>query len=206
MLYYTGQRYSEVTSQCKKCNSQATDSGGYLSIPEADIVVERPKLVYNVRFPPPSCCKTAFACILLHLRAGRKAKMPAYVRESCEGKNPTQAVVQRLANEQSSYACVALGPFRGAVCWRLLSLSPLSPFPSFHFSLSSPPPLSVLFSKTNLGKRAPGKQPHRWYGGHLGSICGLWTRVKHFCCTKKPRNLSSGEAKMQKPTKSTEFR
>ena len=65
------------------------------------------------------------------------------------------------------------------------------------------PPLSVLFSKTDLGKRSPGKQPRGWYGGHLGSICGLWTNVKHLCCAQKPPNRSSGEAKTQKPTKST---
>jgi hypothetical protein len=60
-----------------------------------------------------------------------------------------------------------------------------------------------LFPKTDLGKRAPGKKPYEWYGGHLGSICGLWARVKHFYCAQKPRNRSSGEAKTQKPTKST---
>jgi hypothetical protein len=59
------------------CNSQATGPGGYPSIPEADTVVERPNLVQNVRIPPSSCCKTAFACILLHLRAGRNPKMPS---------------------------------------------------------------------------------------------------------------------------------
>ena len=115
----------------------------------------------------------------------------------------TQALVQRVAYEQSSYARAALGPFRGAVCWRLFSLSPLSPLPSFSFLSLPSPPLPVLFSKTDLGKRAPGKQPHGWYGGHLGSICGLWARVKHLYCAQKPRNQSSGEAKTQKPTKST---
>ena len=60
--------------------------------------------------------------------------------------------------------------------------------------LSSSLPLSsFLLSKTDLGKRAPGKQPHEWYGGYLQSICGLWARVKHF----------SVEAKIKKPTKST---
>ena len=69
----------------------------------------------------------------------------------------TQALVQRVAYEQSSYAP---GPFGGAVCWRLFSLSPLSPLPSFYFLFLLSPPLSVLFSKTDLRKRAPGRQPH----------------------------------------------
>jgi hypothetical protein len=51
-----------------------------------------------------------------------------------------------------------------------------------------------------LGERAPGKPPHGWYGGHLCSICGLWTRVKHLYCAQKLQNRSSGEAKTQKPT------
>ena len=111
--------------------------------------------------------------------------------------------MQRLANEQSSYERAALGPFRGAVCRRLFSLSLLSPLPSFSFLSLLSPPLPVLFSKTGLGKRAPGKQPPGWYGGHLGSSCGLWARVKHLYCAQKPQNRSSGEAKTQKPTKST---
>ena len=57
-------------------------------IPEADTAVERPNLVQKGKIPPSSCCKIAFACILLHLQAGKKAKtMPRlleYVRESCE--------------------------------------------------------------------------------------------------------------------------
>jgi hypothetical protein len=82
--------------------------------------------------------------------------------------------------------------------------SPLSPLPSFSFLSLLSPPLSVLFSKTDLGKRAPGKQPHGgWYGGHLESICGLWARVKHHYCAQKPPNWSSDDAKTQKPTKST---
>ena len=91
--------------------------------------------------------------------------------------------------------------FAGASSPFLLSL----PFLLFLFYLSSllSPPLSVLFSKTDLGKRSPGKQPRGWYGGHLGSICGLWVRVKHLCCaqTQKHPNRSSGEAKTQKTNK-----
>ena len=158
-------------------------------------MVERPNLVQNGQIQPSSCCKIAFAGILLHLRAGKKAKMHRLRRRIVRRKKPNQALVQHLANEQSLYARA----------WRLFSLSPLSPLPSFPFSpppLLSPP-LSVLFSKTDLGKRAPGKQPHGWYGGHLGSICGLCARVKHLCCAQKPPNRSSGEAKTQKPTKST---
>ena len=90
------------------------------------------------------------------------------------------------------------GLFAGASSPFLLSL----PFLLFLFSLLSSPPLSVLFKKKNdLGKRAPGKQPHGWYGGHLGSsICGLWARVKHLYCAQKPRNRSSGEAKQNAKT------
>jgi hypothetical protein len=36
--------YSEVTSLCQKCNSQATGPGGCPSIPEADTMVERPNV------------------------------------------------------------------------------------------------------------------------------------------------------------------
>jgi hypothetical protein len=73
--YEVGQ-YSEVTSRCQKCNSQATGTGGHPSIPEADTVAERPNLVQNGQIRLSSCLKTAFVCILLHLRAGGKAKMP----------------------------------------------------------------------------------------------------------------------------------
>jgi hypothetical protein len=112
-----------------------------------------------------------------------------------------QTLVQRLANEQSSYsrAALRLRQFRGAVCWRLFSLFRLSPLSSFLFFTLPPPPLSVsaLFSKTDLGKRAPGKQSHGWYWGHLGSICRLWLRMKHLYFAQKPQNRSSGEAKTQ---------
>ena len=71
--------------------------------------------------------------------------------------------MQRLANEQSSHARAALGSSRGAVCWRVFSLSPLSLLPSFSFLSLLSPPLSVLFKKNDLRKRAPGKQPLGWY-------------------------------------------
>ena len=58
----------------KKNNFQATGPGGCLSIPEADTMVERPNLVQNEQILPASCLKTAFACILLHWRAGKKSK------------------------------------------------------------------------------------------------------------------------------------
>ena len=85
------------------------------------------------------------------------------------------------SNDQSSYASASLGPFRGAVCWHLLSsLSPLSLLPFFFFlSLTSPPP-SVLFSKTDSGER------------HLRSICRLWAHAKHLYCAQKHRKRPSG--------------
>ena len=101
---------------------------------------------------PSSFLKTAFACILLHLRAGKKAKMPHLRRRIVRGKKKTiRSLVQRLANDQSSYARAALGPFRGPVCWRLFSLSPLSPLPSFSFLSLRSPPFPVLFSKPIWG-------------------------------------------------------
>jgi hypothetical protein len=77
---------AKLPRNVKKCNFQATGPGGYLSIPEVDIVVKRPNLVQNGQNLPSSCLKTAFACIFLHLRAGKqeKQKCPAYVGESCE--------------------------------------------------------------------------------------------------------------------------
>ena len=62
-----------------------------------------------------------------------------------------QGLVQRLANEKSSYVHGAHGSFRGAVCvcLRLFSLSPLSPLPSFSSLLS--PSLSVCLKKSIWG-------------------------------------------------------
>jgi hypothetical protein len=54
-----------------------------------------------------------------------------------------------------------------------------------------------LFSKTDLGKRAPGKQPHGWYRGYPFSICGLWARVKHFIALRL-RSLETGLLVMPK--------
>jgi hypothetical protein len=74
------------------------------------------------------------------------------------------------------------GLFAGASSPFLFSL----PFLLFLFFFSSLlPPLPVLFSKTGLGKRAPGKQPHGWSGGRLGSSCGPWARVKHLYCAQE---------------------
>jgi hypothetical protein len=104
-------------------------------------VVERQNLVQNEQIQPFSCLKTALHVFCCTCEQVRKQKCPAYVGGSCEGKQKTiQALLQRLANEQSSYARAALGPFREAVCWRftLLPFSSLSlPSFSFLFLLSS---------------------------------------------------------------------
>ena len=71
---------------------------------------------------------------------------------------------------------------------------------SFCFLFLLPSSLRFVF-KTELGKDAPGWQSCRWHGGYLGSIRGLWTRVKHLHCAQKPQNRSAGEGKTQKPTK-----
>ena len=66
-------------------NFQPTGLGCYPSVPWGDTVVERLDLVQNGQIQPSSCLKTAFECILLHLRAGKKSKKcPAYVGDSCE--------------------------------------------------------------------------------------------------------------------------
>ena len=137
----------------KKCNSQTTGPGGHPSRSEPDTVVERPNLVQDGQIWPSSCCIAAFVCILLHLRARRKAKKKckctAYVYENrMKNIKTIQALVRRLANEQSLYARAALELFKGAVCWRLFSLSPLTPRPSFLLLT----PLSVLFTKPVWGK------------------------------------------------------
>ena len=90
----------------------------------------------------------------------KNKKCTAYVYENrMKNIKTIQALVRRLANEQSLYARAALELFKGAVCWRLFSLSPLSPLPSFSFiSLLSLPHSSLRFVfKTGLGKRTPGK-------------------------------------------------
>ena len=80
-------------------------------------------------------------------KGGKNA--PPTLENRVKDKKPINALVQRLAKDHSSYAHSALGPFRGAGCWGLSSLSPLSPS-IFFFSLSLlTPPLSVLFSKTD---------------------------------------------------------
>ena len=149
---------NKVTSQCqKKVTPRPPVQGGHPSTPEADTVVESPNLVQNVQFWPSSCCKTAFMCILLHLRARRKARMSRLrriiVRRKINDPGPRAAL--RIAHMHTLHS----GHSGGAVCWRLFSLSPLSPLPSFSFLSLLSPPLSVLFSKTDFGKRAPGKQP-----------------------------------------------
>ena len=140
----------------QKRNFQATGPGGYPSIPEAETMVGRPNLVRNGHIPPSSCLKTAFACILLHLRACKKSKNAPPTSENRAKKIQTiQALAQRLANEQSSYARAALGPFRGDVCWRLFSLFPLSPLPSFSFLSLAPLSSSLRFVfKNRFGERA----------------------------------------------------
>jgi hypothetical protein len=65
---------AKLPRNVKKCNFQATGPGGYLSIPETYTMVERPNVVQNEQILPSSCIKTAFACNLLHLRAGKKSK------------------------------------------------------------------------------------------------------------------------------------
>ena len=79
-------RTAKLPRNLRKCNFQATGPGGYLSIPEAETVAERPNLVQNGQIRPSSCLKTAFVCILLHLRAGKKAKMPRLRRRIVRGK------------------------------------------------------------------------------------------------------------------------
>ena len=123
-------------------------------------------------------------------------KCPAYVGNSCEANKNDK--------EQSSFGTRYTRAMMGGCL-----LAPLLPFsflflpPFFFFSLSSPILSPFLFPKTSLGKHAPGRQPCGWYGGHLGSICGPWTRVKHPYCAQKPQNRSPGEAKTQKSTKSS---
>ena len=110
----------------------------------------------------------------------------------CNPPEPSKAHMHALHPGHSG------GLFAGAASPFLLSL------PSFFFFSLSPPILSpFLFPKTSLGKHAPGRQPCGWYGGHLGSVCGLWTRVKHPYCAQKLQNRSFGEAKTQKSTKSS---
>ena len=130
-------------------------------------------------------------------------KCPAYVGNSCEA-NKNDPIPRVALSQRAELFWHALhsghdgGLFAGAASPFLLSL------PSFFFFSLSPPILSpFLFPKTSLGKHAPGRQPCGWYGGHLGSICGLWTRVKHPYCAQKPQNRSFGEAKTQKSTKSS---
>ena len=92
--------------------------------------------------------------VLLHMRARGKATMLHPRRRIVLRKQKTiQALVRHLANEQISYARARLGPVRGAVCWRLFSLSPVSPLPSFSFLSLLSPSLSVLFlfKKIDLG-------------------------------------------------------
>jgi hypothetical protein len=105
----------------------------------------------------------AFCCTC---KQARKQKCPAYVGESCEGKKTIQAIVQRLANEQSSYARAALGPYRGAVCWRLFSLSPLSPLPSFSF-------FSLLSSSLRFVLKKPIWGSGRQESNHTDGVEGI---------------------------------
>ena len=130
-------------------------------------------------------------------------KCPAYVGNSCEA-NKNDPIPRVALSQRAELFWHALhsghdgGLFAGAASPFLLSL------PSFFFFSLSPPILSpFLFPKTSLGKHAPGRQPCGWYRGHLGSICGLWTRVKHPYRAQKPQNRSFGEAKTQKSTKSS---
>ena len=167
-------------------------------------MVERSNLVLNGQIHAASRLKRHFVCILLHLRARAKPKKcPAYVGNSCEA-NKNDPIPRVALSQRAELFWHALhsghdgGLFAGAASPFLLSL------PSFFFFSLSPPILSpFLFPKTSLGKHAPGRQPCGWYGGHLGSICGLWTRVKHPYCAQKPQNRSFGEAKTQKSTKSS---
>ena len=116
--------------------------------------------------------------------------------------------MQRLANEQSSYARAALSTRaiqEGCLLEPLLS-SPFLlslPFLLFLFSLSSLLLSPFCFQKPIWESvRQESSHTDGVEGAHLGSICGLWTHVKHLCCAQKPPNRSSGEANTQKPTKS----
>ena len=117
--------------------------------------------------------------------------------------NTIQALVQRSENEQAHMHELHSGQPGALFAAPLLPFSSLSLLLSFFFSVSPVVLSSFCFSKVDFGKGAPGRQPYGRHKGHLGSICGLWMRVKHLCCAQKPQNLSPGEAKTQKPTKST---
>ena len=170
---------AKLPRNVKKINSQATGSGGSLSVPEVGTVVERSNLVQNGQIQPSSCLKTAFVCILLHLRAwgtmGGKQKCPTYVGESCE-ENKNDPIPRVALSQRAELFWHALhsGHDGGAVCWlaHLFAFSSLFLFFSLSPLLLSP----FCFQKTDLGKDALGKESQGWYGWRLGSICGLWTR------------------------------
>ena len=141
-------------------------------------------------------------------------------RRTVRRRKKDPCLVQRLANEQSSYAHAALGHMSKAHMHALHSnqLEGLDAGASSPFLLSLPLLLfiflilSLLSSsfrfvfKTRFGGARARKAAHGWYGGHLWPICGLCARVNHFYCAQKLRNLSSGEAKTKIPTKSTSAR
>ena len=113
---------------------------------------------------------------------------------------PEADTMVEKANSKAHIHALHSGHSGGAVCWRLFSLSPLSPIPSFVFSLS-PLLLSPFCVQKPIWGSARQESSHTDGMGGIWVNCGLWARVKHLYCAQKPRNRSSGEAKTQKPTK-----
>ena len=176
-----------------KCNFQTTGPEGHPSIPETDTVIERPNLVQNGQILPSSCCKTAFECILLHLRAGKKAKMHHLRMRIVRRKKMSKAHMHVLHSGHSG------GLFAGASSPFLLSLSP-----SFFFFSLSPPSFSLRFVfKNRFGKAFARKAATRmvWRASWVN------LRAVDACEASLLRSeaslLRSEASKTQKPTKST---
>ena len=114
----------------------------------------------------------------------KSKKCPAYEGESCEANknDPAPRVALFWQTLHSGYDRALFAGAASRFVFSLPSLLPyfllyfLASFSFFSLPLSS---FSFLFSKTDSGKDVPGRQSYGWYGGHLGPIRGLRTRVKH---------------------------
>ena len=128
----------------------------------------------------------AFCCTC---EQGGKQNAPPASENRAKKLKTIQALVRRLANEQNSYARAALGSFRGAVCWRLFSLSPLSRSSFLRFVF-----------KNRLGEARARKAATRmvWDASRVN------LRAVGACEGSSLRSEASKPvlAKMQKPTKS----
>ena len=178
---------------------------------DAPCMVERSNLFRNVnvhvQIQTSSCLlaskiKIHFACmhfVALTSKSKSKKKCFAYVNKN----DPVP-----LSQGAELFWRATLGSWRGAIfagAASLFLLSLLSFLNSFSF-LSLPPPFSQFCFQKPIWERTRRTAVMRMVrGGHLGSLRGLWARVRHFDCAQKQQNRSPGEAKAkmqkQKPKK-----